>query len=176
LMFLVPKGFYWRYLTAALPACCLGVAVWWQRFLAAPHGRIARVTAWTLFVLCSLVHLVSLILYRTHESVNPPAYRQALTILRATPDPLLTLNPLWSAVSGHPLTPPTQQLIKATINLPITAADIDAAMAASPTVLLDHTTLRWLPPAATATIRAHYRPVFRYGTPDQSRYLEILQR
>jgi hypothetical protein len=175
-MLVVPKGFYWRYLTGVLPVTCLGVAVCLQRFQAVQRSRRARNTVFVLLILFSMVHLVSLILYRTHESVSPPAYMQALKRLRASQGPLFTLDPIWSAASDHLLIPPVQQLIKATAGLPVTATEADAALSACPTVLLDHTTLRWLPPATLVSIRARYHSIFRYGEPQQSRYVEILSR
>lgn len=173
-MLLVPKAFYWRYLTAALPIYALGVAVWWERFRSAAHSPAARRTVTVLAVVCGLAHLVSLVLYRTHEMVTPPAYQTALLRLQESPGPLFTLDPIWAASSGHPLTPEVQQLIKATIHLPVTHEEYRRVLGSCPVVLLNQETLRWLPETVQSDIRTHYRSLFRYLMPGESRYVEVL--
>ena len=176
LMVFVPKPFYWRYLTAAFPVFCMGVAVWWRRFLAKPRPAFARGLACTFLALFGLVHLASLVLYHTKESPNPPAYCTALQTLRDGPGPIFTLDPLWAPASGHPLIPIVQRLNRVTIDVPVTPAEYAAALAPCPTVVLDRENLRWLPPETVAAIRQQYRTVFRFQSPGDRQYVEILRR
>jgi hypothetical protein len=137
---------------------------------------LLRRSAFALASLCGLVHLASLILYHTHEAVNPPVYGRALRLLRESPGPLFTLDPIWSAASGLPLTPSVQQLIKVTIHLPVHVDEVERALADCPIVLLDRITLRCLPPTALPIIRSRYHSVLRAGSPGDPRYVEVLRR
>jgi hypothetical protein len=176
LMLLLPKRFYWRYLTPVLPLLCLGVAVWWQRFQQSRPSRRARIGVGVFATLFGLVHVVGLVLYHLVEAPNPPGYAMAIRILRASPDPLFTLDPIWAAASGHPLTPQVQRLIRATIYVPVTPQEYTSVLLQCPTVLLNKDTLRWLPPESQQALSQHYKTIFQEGRPGDRGWVAVLQR
>ncbi len=176
LMLLLPKRFYWRYLAHVLPLYCLGVAVWWQRFTASHPSCRARTAVTAFGTLLILVHVAGLWLYRRFEEPNPPEYAAALQMLRRSPDPLFTLNPIWAAASGHPLSPAVQNLIRAAIFVPVTPQEYNAVLAQCPTVLLDKETGHWLPKESEQALRQQYHVVFEAGKPGDRHWIAILRR
>ena len=178
-LFFLPRRFYWRYLMIAMPVFCLGAAVWWQRFLAKPHSKLVRSAAIAFAVLFGMVHMASLALYRTRDAVNPPEYKAALEVLRQSPSPLFTLNNLWAPVSGLPLVMWRHNggdTLRRKQEMESDHDQLTAIIDQSPTVLLDYETMRWLPSYADLHIRTHYKTIFRYQTPTERHYVEILRR
>lgn len=174
MMFLIPKMFYWRYLLPTLPICSVGAADWLIQFFTKVRRRKARRAAGTVVVICVIVHLFSVILYHTHESVTPPEYDTALTLLKLQQGSPLTLNPLWAAASGHPLSPKVQQLIKTTIHSPVTVREYETVLNECQIALLDKEAIRWLPVNIQEEIRVRFHSIFHFKSPGDSRYLEIL--
>ncbi len=174
MMFFIPKMFYWRYLLPALPICCMSAADWLINFFEKVRRRKARRAAFASVILLGAVHLFSLVLYHTHEMVTPPEYDTALAILKNQQGSLLTLDPLWAAASGHPLTPNVQQLIKATIHASVPNSQYETVLNECGNVLLDKEAIRWLPMNVQDEIRVRFHSVFRFKKPGDSHYLEIL--
>jgi hypothetical protein len=50
------------------------------------------------------------------------------------------------------------------------------ALEQCPTVVLTYDPQRWMPEETLRRIRAEYAPAFRFGSPDERRYVEILRR
>jgi hypothetical protein len=183
IMLFVPRRFYWRYLLPALPVYCLGVWVWWERWFSEGKGKREKgiLAPFSLFprvlvVLFALVHLASLVLYRTHEGRNPPEYATALQVVRTSPGPLFTLDYLWYPASGHPVTPEVQQLVRDTIHVPVTTEEYTTIALHCPTIVLNWETLYWLPKESETILRQRYSSVFRYGVPGDRGYVEVLRR
>lgn len=177
LMLLLPRNFYWRYLLPALPIYSLGILLWIGDFRAAPHSPLVRRAALVSGTLLCLTHLVTLTLYYAVDSVNPPQYQTALRLLRESPGPVFTLDPLWLAAAGQ--SPPVWVFAcDAEWKIPAVKApdDFDRALLACPTALLDHKTLQMLPKETELKLRTNYVSIFRYETPDTRRYVEIFRR
>lgn len=176
-MLLIPKNFFWRYLMPAMPVLTLSMVVWWRQFATTPQP-IAKRRAVALFTLLfGLTNWTTLILYHTHESPNTSAQRHALAILRASPGPVFTLDPIWAAASGQEL-PTWRFACVAEWKVPEvkTPDAFTEALRACPTVLLDEMTRRMLPPETERFLRECYHPVYRSGTPGEWKYFEILRR
>jgi 4-amino-4-deoxy-L-arabinose transferase-like glycosyltransferase len=179
LMFFIPRRFYWRYWMTSVPILCLGVAVWWEQFRAVPRPARARGVAFLFLTLFGLVHVISLTLYRTHESPDPPAYREALAILRRSPEPIFTLDNIWAAASGKPLYPwkhiggDVYGRDKAMRENP---QEVYSIIDRSEIVVLDRETTYWTPPHVEAYLRRHYETIFQHEHPKHRRYVEILRR
>lgn len=178
LMLCLPHRFFWRHLIPALPIYCLGAAVWWQKILSMPSHRVARRTTGVLTLLFGLVHLTVLVLYHTHESPQPPAYNTALTLLRSSPGPLFTLNPIWAAASGQELYPwpfACDAVFARQYDL-APPSRFTEVMLQCPTVLLDKKTLQLLPEKTAHVLRQRYRTIFQYQQSGERHYVEILYR
>lgn len=176
LMIVVPRAFYWRYLMASVPILCIGASLWFQKLLVEPRTKLRRRVEWIFASAFGIVHLLSLVLYHVYEAINPPEIARGIRMLHHLPGPLFTLNPIWSAASGQPLTPNTQRLIRVTINLPLRLNEVDRALDECPTVALDRTTMRWLPAPVLASMRSRYHTVFCYDKIGAPHYFEILCR
>lgn len=178
LMLFVPKRFFWRYLLPVMPLCSLGVALWWERFRAMPRPLWRRAATFGFLALCGLLHLVTLILYHTKEAPDPPAYQEALRLLRASPAPLFTLDPIWAAASGKPLSRwefACDAVFARQYGL-AAPADFTRALRGCPVALLDKKTQELLPSETERVLRQEYRPVFHYGAPGERHYVEIWRR
>jgi hypothetical protein len=178
LMFFLPKRFYWRYLIPVMPICSLGVAVWWERFRAIPRSRTVQRSALALGTICGLLHVTILILYHTREAPNPPAYRQAVRILRAGPGPLFTLDPIWAVVSGQALPnwPYACDAVFARQYHLAPPAAFTAVLQRCPVAVLDHKTIDLIPPETEILLRKRYHTIYCYGKPKDRYYVEILRR
>jgi 4-amino-4-deoxy-L-arabinose transferase-like glycosyltransferase len=179
MLFIIPRRFYWRYLIISMPVFCLGVAVWWQQFLARPPSRIALHTARVFAVLFGLVHCVSVVLYHTHESRNPEAYTEAIRILQNSPGPVFALDNIWAPVSGQPLTLWKHNggdVLRRRREMEDNPQQVFVILDRSPTVLINREALYWMTPAVENYIRAHYTTVFRHLSPGERHYVEILRR
>ncbi len=175
LILLLPRNFYWRYLIPSLPVYTLGVVLWLQSLPDQPAWK-RRLSVFALIV-GSLVALTSEAVYLGKDAVNPPEYRQALAVLKASAKPLFTLDPIW-VVSSKQEFPLWLFACDAEWKIPQVKVpqDFNAVLGRCPTVLLDRKTLEMLPPETLALIRRDYRPVFRFLSPSERRYVEILRR
>lgn len=178
IVFFLPRRFFWRHLAPVLPLYCLGAAIWWERFRAgARRARRIRLPV-VLGTLFGLVHCADLILYHTHESVNPPAYHEALRVLRDAPGPLFTLDPIWAPASGRALYPwpfACDAVFARQYDL-ASPAEFTAVLLRCPTVLLDDKTLSLIPADTLRTVHQRYRCVFRHGSPHDRDFVEIYRR
>lgn len=179
LLFLVPNRFYWRYLMPAVPIFCIGCAAWWQRFLTSEPRNPMRTSVRIFGALCILVHLISVAQYHLRESRTPAAYHEALRVLRQSPGPVFTLDPIWNAASGQ--LPPLWPHLGGDVHgrqLAMEANPNEAirAIARAPTVVLNRETMRWMPPPIERYIRKHYTTVFRNAHMPSRQYVEILRR
>ncbi len=174
---IVPRVFFWRFLTAAAPVLCIGVSAWWLEARPNLRGRRA-VAAYAVVTLGVVIHATTLALYYIRQAPATPASREAVSALRSLPEPVFSANPIWAVASGRAVPKwrfSTDTLMPREIGI-VGDADFVRVLRSCPTVVLDRTTERALPDGIADRIRTDYATVFRSGAPGHSGYIEILVR